>query len=551
MSPTRPPARPNLFLEPPISPPARFRSPVQREDAPLRLSLDRGASPQRLAQDLLQNLARDATTPQLVGPGRPAELYVGYDPPTSFRSWALTATHFVPVVSFWLPITEVTYADLARVFHGEAGNWEELGCPKPVDIVPLSLQTDPPAPLQPAAGRPLPDVDALVAALDQFPGGVALVPLEQVDVRLRALRVDGYDPLLEGSWPAEHPLSRRLFLAFSPTVPESIGQRVSLFAQKRRLLPPEPGIDVAVVGDVMPGRYVRRSIAARGGDCSCPFAYVSPLLRRADLTIANLEGALSDRIVPPSDAQTMLFLGDSCFGRALREAGVDGVSLANNHSRNFGAAGISHTLALLDEIGLVPFGAGMDLEQARRPALFEVKGTTFAFLGYDAISYELYGAGEERAGTAPATPDSFSADIAAAREVADVVVLYFHWGWEYTHNPSPWQRQLAYQASESGADVILGSHPHWLQGLERYQETVILHSLGNFVFDQKLSLEAQQGVIAHLIFRHNHLVNLRLQAVQIVDYFQPVPLPAQEAEQVYDQIRQANPTWPHEKGAHP
>jgi poly-gamma-glutamate synthesis protein (capsule biosynthesis protein) len=185
----------------------------------------------------------------------------------------------------------------------------------------------------------------------------------------------------------------------------------------------------------------------------------------------------------------------------------------------------------------------MNLAEARRPALFTVKGVTLAFLGYDAISDD-YLAGEERAGSVPADPALIAEDIAAARGQADVVIVYFHWGWEYTHDPSPWQQTLARQAVEAGADLVIGSHPHWVQGLERYRGVPILYSLGNFVADQMWSLETRQGLIAHLIFRGKHLVGLRLHAVQIEDYHQPRPLPAAEAEAVYQAIREASISWP-------
>jgi poly-gamma-glutamate synthesis protein (capsule biosynthesis protein) len=519
------------------------------EAPPFYLAVGHGAAPARLAQALERAVVADAYSVRQVSAVARADLYIGYDPPAGFHTVPLTATRFVPVVSYWLPVTEVAYADLERIFRGDVETWAELGLAVPEKVARLALQTDPPPPLAPPAGPFLPDTTALVAALEQLPGGIALVPLEQVDTRVRALRVDGHDALLEEELVPGDPLVRQLCVAYSPEAPPAAAEWALALAERQRLAPPQPAIEVVVVGDIMPGRLVGRRLLSLD-DYTRPFVQVSATLSAADLTIANLEGALSDQITPPAEPQTMLFVGSGRFVEGLRCAGVDGISLANNHSRNFGGTGISHTLALLNEAGISAFGAGMDLAQARQPALFEVQGVRFAFLGYDAVSY-YYAADEGRAGTAPADTTLIAADIAAAHEQADVVLTYFHWGVEYTHHPSAQQEDLAHQAVEAGADIVLGNHPHWVQGLERYQGVPIIYSIGNFVFDQRLSLETRQGVIAHLVFRGPRLVQLRLQAIQIEEYYKPVLLPPAAAQEVYRQMQEVSPEWTREKGATP
>lgn len=523
------------------------------------MACEGGREPARIAQRLvaeLSGMGHAVENPCAVASADPrplpeiehADLYLGYHPPAGWTTFPVSVTHFVPVVSFWLPITDIRYADLQRIFGGEITDWSAFGCPWEEPIVPLAVAHDPPAPLLPVSGTVLPDVDALVATFRDVPGGIALLAASAVDVRVRALRVDGHDALLARESPVKGSLTRTLSLAVPRDAPPEFRERVAAFARKYRASPPEPGIEIAIVGDVVPGRMVERSIRAYGGDYTRPFAYVADTLRSADLTIANLEGVLSDEIPPPEDPTTFFFVASGRFCEGLRYAGIDGVSLANNHSMNFGAAGLADTLALLDQAGIAHFGAGMELAEARRPAFFTVRGVTFAFLGYDAVSHELYGAGEQRPGTAPADPTFIVEDIARAREQADVVIPYFHWGWEYTAEPSPWQRELAHRAVEAGADVVLGNHPHWVQAFERYQGVPILYSPGNFVFDQMWSLETRRGVIWRLVFRGKHLVQIRLQAVQIEDYHQPRLLPPSEAEEVYRMIRAASPGWPEEEG---
>jgi poly-gamma-glutamate synthesis protein (capsule biosynthesis protein) len=556
-------AAPTQALPPRRGVPSRSARPVAEDDMlhpalfaagtsapqPYLLALDRGAAPARLAQALQRDVARDGHSVQRTVSAGQADLYIGYDPPPGFITYPLTATRFVPVVSYWLPVTEVAYADLERIFHGEVQTWADLGAPVPEKVMRLALQTDPLPPLSLPAGPLLPDAATLVAALDRLPGGIALVPLDQVDPRMRTLRVDGRDPLLEEQVAPGDPLVRRLYIAVAPNAPVGAAARAQVLAGSQRVAPPEPAIEIVVVGDVMPGRLVGRLLAG-WGDYTCPFSRVDETLGAADLTIANLEGALSDEIAPPVERQTMLFVGNGRFVEGLRYAGIDAVSLANNHSRNFGTAGISDTLALLSAAGIGAFGAGMDLAAARRPAVYEVRGVRFAFLGYDAVS-SYYAAEEERAGTAPADPKWIAADIAAAREQADVVIPYFHWGVEYTHQANTSQKGLAHLAVEAGAAVVLGSHPHWVQGLEYYQGSPIVYSLGNFVFDQRLSQETRQGMITHLIFRGHRLVGLRLQAVQIEEYYQPAFLPPEPAGEVYRHVQESSPSWTHQKGAQP
>ncbi len=529
---------PEVALSGKVSPPAPTR-PTEPEPTPdpLTVAIGPGSEPQRLGEELLQHLVEKGYHLQ-EAQERPADLYIGYAPPPDFQTWPLTPTLFVPAMSFWSPVSEVSYTDLRRLFRREVENWAELGWPLSATVVPFALG-DPPFPLEISGTSRLTDTAALLSALKAHPGGIALLPLEEVDIGLRVLRVDGHDLFLEGVAGPGSPLVRTLFLAWRPTLPEEVVEHLRTLG-KERSAPSLPLLTVVTVGDIFTGRAVRRRI---GDDYTRPFTPTRTLLERADLTVANLEGVLSNEIVPPSDPYTFFFVGSGHFTSGLRYAGIDAVSLANNHSMNFGPKGMSETLGLLRQAGIASFGAGMNLAEARRPALFTVKGVTLAFLGYDAISDD-YLAGEERAGSAPADPALIAEDIAAARERADVVIVYFHWGWEYTHNPSPWQQMLAHQAVEAGADLVIGSHPHWVQGLERYRGVPILYSLGNFIADQMWSIETRQGLIAQWVFYGKRPVGLRLHAVQIEDYHQPRPLPAAEAEAVYRAVQEASICWP-------
>jgi poly-gamma-glutamate synthesis protein (capsule biosynthesis protein) len=113
------------------------------------------------------------------------------------------------------------------------------------------------------------------------------------------------------------------------------------------------------------------------------------------------------------------------------------------------------------------------------------------------------------------------ADLAAARQNADLVIPYFHWGVEYTKDPTSYQQEVARAAIDAGADMVLGNHPHWTQGIERYKDKLIIYSMGNFVFDQDWSEETLEGMLLHLYWRAGRLVSVRFRPTKDHNRSQP------------------------------
>ncbi len=276
---------------------------------------------------------------------------------------------------------------------------------------------------------------------------------------------------------------------------------------------------LTAVGDIMLGRTVYRKMAAYG-DFRHPFLRTASILRSSDLTVANLEGGISDNIPQPSDPHTFSFISPTKALTGLRYAGIDGVSLANNHSMNFGQPGLMDTMRALDEYHIAYFGAGANMQRAYAPVILKVHGLRVAFLGFDAISAWQW-ADPNAPGTATAWKQQVAAAIHNARRQADVVIPFFHWGVEYTAVPNSFQVEMAHWAIDNGADLVLGAHPHWVQSVERYHGRLIVYSLGNFVFDQMWSQETRQGVIVTLTFRGTKLVGVRYIPVLDYDYNQP------------------------------
>ncbi len=245
-------------------------------------------------------------------------------------------------------------------------------------------------------------------------------------------------------------------------------------------LPPPTarGITIAAIGDVMLDRDVEALIVEHGD--GYPWSRVSDLFEGADIVLANLEGTFTARGSAADKRYT--FRTDPSLGGTLSAGGIDLVTLANNHTTDFGDAGLADTLTTLDALGIGHFGAGLDERSARAPLVRMVEGTSIAFLGY-ADSGNTRFADGERAGVARAELRAMRAEIAAASAAHDLVVVTLHTGVEYAAAPSSHQRELAHAAVEAGADLVIGHHPHVLQPWERIGDALILYSLGNFVFD--------------------------------------------------------------------
>jgi poly-gamma-glutamate capsule biosynthesis protein CapA/YwtB (metallophosphatase superfamily) len=262
-------------------------------------------------------------------------------------------------------------------------------------------------------------------------------------------------------------------------------------------------------------------------------------LQAADLAIANFENPAPNNFKWHTSGT--VFTADPKLIDGLVNAGIDYVSLANNHIRDAGARGIVETIENLEARGIVHSGAGRNLAEARKPAMFEVGGVTVAILAYDAIA-KYYAASADRAGSAQMTAEAVKEDVAKARaNGADVVIVFPHWGTEYKASPSGAQRRLARATIDAGADMIIGNHAHWAAALEVYEGRPIWYALGNFVFDQTWSEPTMEGITLELTFRGSELVQARMRPHIILDKAQPNFMdPAGSGKVVMSQIFDAS-----------
>jgi hypothetical protein len=341
---------------------------------------------------------------------------------------------------------------------------------------------------------------------------VAVLRAGRVDPRLRVAVVAGVHPLRR---PHDYPLQ----------VPA-------------RSCPPRRGVTLTVVGDVMLGRRVAAVAGDRPG---LQLEATGDRLRSADVTVGNLESTLS-RAGPPTQGGDS-FAADPSVAGALRRAGFDVLGLANNHAGDFGTLALRQTVRRLRSAGLSTFGAGANLEAARRPAVVRARGTSYGFVGFNAIG-ETPEAGPRQPGavsvsmpprTGPLDRGElarFLSDVRALDRRVDVVVVLPHWGTQYTEVPEPVQWRVARRLVAAGADLVVGGHPHWVQGAAMSGDALVVHSLGNFVFDMDFMAETMVGLVLETTWWGGDLKAVELRPYRMDGTFTPRFVPWDRAGRV-------------------
>lgn len=263
-------------------------------------------------------------------------------------------------------------------------------------------------------------------------------------------------------------------------------------------------VTVAAGGDVMLARWIGRKSRLEQ-DWAWPLRWIEDTLRAAGIAFVNLESPFCEK--GPYEQRGMVFRARPEMIETLTAAGIDVVSLANNHVRDAGPAGLDYTLKLLEEHQIAAAGPGDG-------ALLERAGARFRFLAY---TYDQRNGNwaDDDARIPGLDAARMSADVAAAVGRGETVLVSMHAGVEYAAKPHPTQVAFAQAAIEAGAAAVLGHHPHVVQAAAEYQHGVIFYSLGNLVFDQFHRQDTQAGALAELDFEDGKLTGWRLRAVSL------------------------------------
>src|SRR5215203_1077097 len=372
---------------------------------------------------------------------------------------------------------------------------------------------------------------AVVDHVSKTPEALGLVPWDEVGPRVKALSVDGRS-LLGSEGSKDYPLAPE-----GATVPDSeelrrvvVGGDIVLDrGQYYTVIQKGMGIDFpldggyAAVTSRVPEQsaysetgIIHQFTAERTGRAGAMREYLSG----ADLTIANVENPVIRDAVYHPDATT--FTGDLRLMPVLDQAGVDGVTLGNNHILDAGTTGLNETMRHLDDAGIAHAGAGMDLAQARKPMIFDVGGTKIGVLSYMGVpNYDWAWATKSAPGTAPLLQNLMEEDIKRLRPKVDLVVVSPHWGKEYIATPEQFQVEFAHAAIDAGADLLIGGHAHWPKGIEVYKDKPIFYGVGNFLLDQSWSEETSTAIFAETTLYKDNVVQVRPVPFIILDRAQP------------------------------
>lgn len=287
-------------------------------------------------------------------------------------------------------------------------------------------------------------------------------------------------------------------------------------------------VTMNILGDIIPGRHVAEKMAEKGVEY--PFKLVAPYTRGADIVLGNLECPLTDSIKPPYSG--MQFSAPASTVEGLKLLGLNIVTLANNHSTNFGRGAFEDTLKILSESRIARVGGGYDYHEAYSPVIMDVRGFKVGFIDYNSIPESIDASGSD-SGVAwirmrpwnPDSPDDFrmvEERVREAAEKSDFVVACFHWGQEYRYEPSDSMRELARRAVDAGADMVVGQHTHTIGPVELYKGGVIFYTLGNFIFDQRFSEQVRRGFILKCEFKEGMLTGLKMVPYRINNSCQTV-----------------------------
>ena len=309
-------------------------------------------------------------------------------------------------------------------------------------------------------------------------------------------------------------------------------------------IPASPGpakqdhrLRISAVGDIMLGGTSEPVFEQYGYDYA--FEQTRYLFDASDIVIGNLEGPLTHAETPYSDNKEYLFrTPPEKVIPALKKAGFNIMNLANNHIMDYGDQGLRDTMQALQQANIASVGAGANLDQARRGTIMQMAGHRVGFLSYSLTFPESFWATADRSGSAFGHEHQIREDVQRMTHNTDIVVVSFHWGQEKSALLRKYQPLLAHAAIDSGAQLVIGHHPHVLQAVEHYRGGLILYSLGNFTFGS-YSRNAQTSVIAHVDFARGRFESVQLIPINVLNVevnFQPRILFGNSASGVIDQL---------------
>lgn len=331
------------------------------------------------------------------------------------------------------------------------------------------------------------------------------------------LSAAGTAVLLGGVAVAEMPSTRITYNAKNYATPTTIQETV--------VKAPEPSIveiketTLLFAGDMMLSRGINNVMSKRN-DFTYPFQKLQELTASADIFVVNLEGPISSR--GENRGSIYSFRANPKAIEGLTFAGIDLVTLANNHSGDYGPVALSDTFELLQKAGIEVVGAGVDMKNAKDARFININGLKIAFLGATPLSPAWLTRPDSSPAVAPFDEQAIIKGITEAKENgADIVAVLPHWGNEYRTKHLASQEAVAHSFVDAGANLVIGHHPHVVQSVERYGGGVIAYSLGNFIFDQNFSPDTHNGLLLKIVLKGKEIASVQEIQIEFSSSYQP------------------------------
>ena len=325
--------------------------------------------------------------------------------------------------------------------------------------------------------------------------------------------------------------------AVYPDPSDSEIARIQQTVAAERLLYGEEETVLTFAGDCTLGTFPEcpehlnfNSVYRASGSPTYPFDYAKHWFQQDDYTIINLENALTT--AEKAENKEWRFKGDPSYAGMLSPSGIQGVTLENNHSRDYFDAGYRDTLNALNRYS-VPYACD------GTPLRFNVKGINFILLNYDCRTWRQERIGEQLIA-------QYCSDIQREKTEDNVVLVSMHWGVEYRNTPEPYQADYARRMIDAGADFIVGAHPHQLQGIEQYNGKYIVYSVGNFAFggNENAVTAARDTMVVRPRFKKEENGNPVCTGMTVIPFaessaqnpavnnYRPIPLYGEDAQRV-------------------
>ena len=435
---------------------------------------------------------------------------------------------FVPVVDFWSAQSEISRDDLVAALRGESGDFRKVVIPTGdreaiagalgIEIA-ASVEELTPEEIEKTVGRK--EVLGILRASD-VTFRVRTLGIGKADLfgNERMGKLDAWPIVATVTGPASSAWDQKatwtLVAGGDSFTDRGIHDRVVL--RGRGLDYPFDGGYARVTGHYCCGPYVTPGRPVPRYEFLGGKGVVRAMVKDADLAIVNHEAPVPDDW--DFHLHGFIFSGKPELTQIFTRAGIDWVSLANNHIKDYGSQGVIDTRKNLAKYGLKFGGAGKNVREARQVDPLEVNGVRIAIIPCnDVASYSF--ATKTDGGAFPCKKKTVAKDIAKWRERVDIVIVFPHWGIEYDRDPTVYQREMADAWTEAGADLILGAHSHVAGGIEEIDGTPVFYSLGNFIFDQNWATYTMESFLLEITLHGSEIVQLRMHPYLIHEQSQP------------------------------